>query len=415
MAGPFMTGATQSLGESVLAVLAPAFAPWMRQNRQKRRSHGGEDCEGLQGSSSRNFEPRDKRRRTSMSLLSSPGKKVICRDDVMPTPQRHCGRRRDERMAQDAGGRFELSSSFPLAILAAQHGGPYFTIASFLDMRELCKLDASCPLLRQNNSIFNGPWHVLGTDAFFGMELDMPGGYQLFKQAARDGCVESWKQRCSRFRQATPTFASPFTGSEILHVENPDEVAYCRCRLRSDVLASNPSLGIYVEVQVINNVDNLSFAVVDFEGGGRSSVTFSPETGAVLRERKVTESPRAIQGTYIHLLPSSPPGRRFEGSIGIYLQNGQLAFFRRWATVSGAAAGGVQPGQWESTNFCSDLRWSQGNRLSLCMAFRDQGNYKVRISKVSNTPPSMPTRSTIAYQESKWSLLYGDDEHPLAI
>lgn len=313
------------------------------------------------------------------------------------------------------------AGSLPLAALA---GGPYFTVASWLDAADLCRADAACRLLLALNGLPAGPWHAAGDRAYFGMELDVGGGFLAFDQdpslrprsssAASSSSflgLASWKARCRLFYREAPTFSPPFSGSEIVNVEHPDEVAYCRCRLRADLLAGRQP-GVYVEVEVLANADNLSLAVVDFEGGGRSSVTFSPETGAVLRERKVRESPRAIEGTYIHLLPAAPPGRRFEGAMGLYLAGGHLAFFRRWAGEGGAAN---EEEPWETTGFCTDLRWAQGPRLSMCLAFRDDGAYRVRVARVGRTPPSQPAPSGEAYQEEKWSLLYGDDDHPLAI
>merc|ERR1719421_2614410 len=168
------------------------------------------------------------------------------------------------------------------------------------------------------------------------MELDVGGGGFFpfegdtsLKTRSERG-RQNWKCRYKLFHNEAPTFSAPFNGNEITTVEHPDEVAYCRCRLRTDLLSARSDRGIYVEVEIRANADNLSLAVVDFEGGGRSSVTFSPETGAVLRERKVRESPRAIEGTYIHLLPAAPAGHRFEGVMGLYLRSGHLAFFRRW-------------------------------------------------------------------------------------
>jgi hypothetical protein len=260
----------------------------------------------------------------------------------------------------------------------------------------------------------------MGERQFFGMELDVGGGFLPFHHnlpSAPLGVVggASWKTRCEFFHREVPTFSMPFRGREIRDVSNPDEVAYCRCRLRTDLLADCSQGGVYVEVQVTANADNLSLAVVDFEGGGRSSVTFSPETGAVLRERKVRELPRAIEGTYIHLLDAAPPGRRFEGAMGLFLSStGHLAFFRRWASGEGEAGTETTPA-WETTGFCTDLRWAQGPRLSLCLAFRDNGAYQVRISRVGRSPPIVPKRSEDAYQEHRWNLLYGDDDHPLAI
>jgi len=193
-------------------------------------------------------------------------------------------------------------------------------------------------------------------------------------------------------------------------IKNSDDVAYCRCRLRTDLLAGCPD-GVYVEVKVRSNVDNLSLAITDFDNpGGRSSVTFSPDTGAVLRERKVLETPRAVVGKYIHLLTSSPD-MRFEGTIGIFLKGGHLAFFRRWNRFHA----GVDLEPWETTGFCSDLGWAKGPRLSLCLAFRDEGQYHVCISKLAREPPMPTTRNAEAYEDRSWSLLFGHDDHPLAI
>jgi hypothetical protein len=302
---------------------------------------------------------------------------------------------------------------------------------------ELARTDAACRILRNFNGQPHGPWHSIGDSAFFGMELDVGGGFFPFVEAERAGKNQperdrqNWKNRYRLFHTEVPTFSTPFAGSEITAVEHPDEVAYCRCRLRTDLLAARIDRGIYVEVEIRANIDNLSLAVVDFEGGGRSSVTFSPETGAVLRERKVRESPRAIEGTYIHLLPPAPPGRRFEGVMGLYLRNSQLAFFRRWSAVPQDSpvmeAGGdsdlsAQPAareaaeaHWETTGFCTDLRWAQGHRLSLCVAFRDDGEYHVRISRICRAPPVLPHISEAGYQDQQWHHLYGDEDHPLAI
>lgn len=344
-----------------------------------------------------------KRRRLSLSLSTTSQTRKVARRAIAAPFSRPC-----PTEAVDAGA---THGPFPLAALAF---GPYWGIAAFLDTRSLGRMDRACRLLRRLNNVQEGPWHHVGLQTFFGMEID-EGGFKLFKACG----AENWKARCEKFRRITPTFSPPFSGSEIAKVDSPDEVAYCRCRLRPDILKEKPEIGIYVEVEVSANADNLSLAVVDFENGGRSSVTFSPETGAVLRERKVRESPRAIEGTYIHLLPPAPPGRKFEGAMGLYLQGGQLAFFRRWrVAMDNASHTAATPNadmQWETTGFCTDLKWAQGPRLSLCLAFRDSGAYRALITQVNNTPPIQPSLSADAYKESKWSLLYGDDDHPLAI
>jgi len=383
-----------------------------------------------------------KRRRLPSLGMSPCGKR---RATGAATPQAH--RVAEEQSAVEG---VMAVDPLPFSVLAE---GPYFIVAAWLDAPALARTDAACRLLRSLNAQPFGPWQSVGEAAFFGMELDVGGSFLPFEgdtslKTRSERSRQNWKGRYELFHREAGTFSSPFSGREIKAVEHPDEVAYCRCRLRTDLLAARDDRGVYVEVEIRANADNLSLAVVDFEGGGRSSVTFSPETGAVLRERKVRESPRAIEGTYIHLLPAAPAGHRFEGVMGLYLRNGHLAFFRRWfvdPTVSttaledaavaaeegaqGSAAGAapaapatgansdiavVEP-SWETTGFCTDLQWASGQRLSLCLAFRDDGQYNVRISRVGRTPPISPHRSEAAYQDQKWSHLYGDDDHPLAI
>lgn len=321
------------------------------------------------------------------------------------------------------GGEAALSAS-PLATLS---DGPYLAAASFLGARDIARLDTTCRLLQALNAQHTGPWHVAGNQAFFGTELDVSGSFLAFdplletaippvRAGARRG---GWKAKYEMFHRGAATFSTPFSGAAIHRVDASDEVAYCGCRLRTDLLGLRPDRGVYVEVEVLANADNLSLAVVDFEGGGRSSVTFSPETGAVLRERKIPDLPRAIEGSYIHLLPTAPSGRRFEGAMGIFLKGGHLAFFRRWSAAAappaeeGESTGAVK--DWEATGFCTDLSWAYGPRLSMCLAFRDEGQYNVRISRVDSRPP-LPVQMNIdAYKNEKWRRLYGDDDHPLAI
>eukprot|EP00442_Polarella_glacialis_P037388 CAMPEP_0115056996 /NCGR_PEP_ID=MMETSP0227-20121206/5509_1 /TAXON_ID=89957 /ORGANISM="Polarella glacialis, Strain CCMP 1383" /LENGTH=375 /DNA_ID=CAMNT_0002441743 /DNA_START=60 /DNA_END=1187 /DNA_ORIENTATION=+ len=297
--------------------------------------------------------------------------------------------------------------------LAELSEGPYFIIAMLLDGAALCRSDASCRLLRALNRANAGPWRALGTRAFHGMELDREGVFEAVDQdsllsGGRKHARVDWKGRFAHFQAEVPTFRAPFVGSEISLVTNPDEVAYCRCRLRSDLLsAAQCESGVYMEVEVVCNPDNLSLAVVDFEAGGRSSVTFSPDTGAVIRERKVRESPRKVEGAYIQPLSTTRPGRRFEGSIGLYIRSGHLAFFRRCSARADGPEGEDQAkaelGPWETTGFITDLDWAEGRRLTPCLAFRDEGAYKVRLACVGSVPPHLPQRTAMAYQDGSWS------------
>lgn len=320
----------------------------------------------------------------------------------------------------DLGRGLETDSERGQTSLAELAEGPYFLVASLLDASALCHADATCRLLRTLNRANAGPWRSLGARAFAGLELDREGTFEgrEGQQTSHSGRASGrkhqridWKGRYARFLSQVPTFRAPFTGPEITTVRTADEVAYCRCRLRTDLLESD-SCGVYLEVEVISNADNLSLAVVDFEAGGRSSVTFSPDTGAVIRERKIREAPRKVEGAYIQPLPATPQGRRFEGCMGVYLRAGQLAFFRR-CVIGGSSPPSMddddaepEVGPWECTGFITDLTWSEGRRLTPCIAFRDEGTYRVRVSRVGPESPLEPLKtSSAAYNGVTWSSL----------
>jgi len=311
-------------------------------------------------------------------------------------------------LGEAAAGTLTASNYMTLAELAE---GPYFVIAMQLDAGALCRADATCRLIRALNRAQVGPWRSLGARAFYGLELDRDGVFELVERdsdaseepygSGRKHARVDWKGRYSRFWIEVPSFRAPFGGTEITSVSHPDEVAYCRCRLRTDLLDSISENGVYLEVEVVANPDNLSLAVVDFEAGGRSSVTFSPDTGAVIRERKVREAPRKVEGSYIQPLSNTPAGQKFEGLMGVYLYRGHLAFFRR--CILKGIQGDVETRSWESTGFITDLAWAEGRCLTPCLAFRDEGAYRVRVVGVGSRPPLPPEQTAMAYDDSSWS------------
>eukprot|EP00403_Amphidinium_massartii_P008455 CAMPEP_0178426884 /NCGR_PEP_ID=MMETSP0689_2-20121128/29460_1 /TAXON_ID=160604 /ORGANISM="Amphidinium massartii, Strain CS-259" /LENGTH=368 /DNA_ID=CAMNT_0020048575 /DNA_START=1 /DNA_END=1104 /DNA_ORIENTATION=+ len=288
--------------------------------------------------------------------------------------------------------------------------GPYLVIASQLDALALARTDVVCRLLRQKNR--EHPWRHLGSRAFAGLELDREGVFELIEEiyphtdeivAGRKFKRMDWKGRFRRFWTEVPTFRAPFMGNEIQMVRQQDEVAYCMGKMRTDLLDASSHSGVYLEVDVLANPDNLSLAVVDFEAGGKSSITFNPDTGAVIRERKIQESPRKVEGAYIQPLATTPATQRFQGSMGLFLHCGHLAFFRRCAAAVDSADGAaMEQGAWESTGFITDLAWAEGRQLTPCLAFRDAGAYHVRLVRMGAEPPLPPQRATSAYNEANW-------------
>merc|ERR1719191_183906 len=150
--------------------------------------------------------------------------------------------------------------------------------------------------------------------------------------------TEDWKARYLMFLRQMLEFRFPYEGREIVTVDSADEVAYCKCKLRSDVPLGEGT-GVYLEVEVAKNADNLSLAVVDFDAGGKSSVTFSPDTGAVIKEKKIQESPRRVKGAYIQ--PLEPRLERFEGTMGLFLRDRRIAFFRKYKEGNHRATAGA--------------------------------------------------------------------------
>lgn len=307
--------------------------------------------------------------------------------------------------------------------------GPYFDVTGFLDASSLCPLDASCAAYAKLNKSRLGAWCDLGNHNFHGLALECDGAFG-------DGCLDGrrrlhakmdWKARYCHFAREIPSFCAPFGGQYIGYVANPDEVIYLNCILCTDALEAPGARGVYLEVEILANADNVSMAVVDFAAGGCGSITFSPDTGAVIHERKTGDDPRQVYGSYVQPLPRVPSGRRFHGRMGFYLSDGRIAFFRRCSPetfAGGLAEGGAfgegKPGEeqgegapghdgesgaggapercvlapsaeapWESTGFVSGVAWAEG-RLTPCLAFRDEGPYQVRVVRVGREPPIQP-------------------------
>lgn len=305
----------------------------------------------------------------------------------------------------------------------------FYVTASKFDDASLCAIDATCRTFRRLNRTL-GLWRLLGIRHFEGLEIDERGTFTEpsgngDSRVSRSGNITTkptplglrrremafrvfrvpplalanvrdheinWKLRFAQFSREVYEFRSPFDPCNISMVASPDEVAYTKCRFRADILSANPDISIYMEVDVAANADNLSLAIVDFDEGGKSSVTFSPDTGAVIKETKVQETPRRVKGAYIQ--PVKPNFTKFEGKVGIYVKNGLIAFFRQYVRH-----------QWESTGFCVDFSWARGQRLTPCLAFRDEGKYLTKITRVSNSPPFEPPSHPEAFDNSRWKEL----------
>jgi hypothetical protein len=294
--------------------------------------------------------------------------------------------------------------------------GPYLVLASYMDAHDLCQIDASCTELKAFNSMLD-LWRSLGARVYTGIDLECEGTFEPTATCSticwktQSACTAiDWKRRFGQFKQGIFEFRCPFKGNKIMEVKNPDAVVYCRCKLCTEIPALKEapeaevsSKGVYIEVEVLANADNLSLVIVDFDHGERSSVTFSPDTGAVIRETKTQEEPQRVDGAYIQPLQSL--SLRFVGRMGLYMQNGHIAFFRKYEKQD---SGDEQSHSWETTGFIMDVSWAEGRKLTPCLAFRDEGSYEVRIHQVASQPPIWPSKMLGAYNPGNWTVLNWD-------
>jgi len=276
----------------------------------------------------------------------------------------------------------------------------YFHVAMQLDAASLRAMDATGCFARDANKDFAGRWRTLGHETFLGKELCGEGSFVASAGGSSSSGhkVSCWKQQYTHFTRSLKTFSEPFESGTIRDVAEDDEVAYFKCVLRADQLTAESPAAAYLEVEVRANPDNFSLALVDFDEGGASSLTFSPDTGAVISERKVCESPRKVQGMFVQPLDSIASETRFLGRVGLYIQGGRIAFFRQLraqpadteAAAETEAAEAPEDGPWETTGFVTDLGWAEGKRVSPCIAFRSAGHYEVEVTRADSHPPFVP-------------------------
>ena len=100
-----------------------------------------------------------------------------------------------------------------------------------------------------------------------------------------------------KFEKFLTQFREPYLGknnSEVTQVKESNFNAYFLGSLDTTLLLTQQHGddgqsrgGIYIEVEVLRNADILSLALVDLtNAGGKRSVMFSPDTGAVVKETK---------------------------------------------------------------------------------------------------------------------------------
>ncbi|EER19434.1 hypothetical protein Pmar_PMAR012414 [Perkinsus marinus ATCC 50983] len=265
--------------------------------------------------------------------------------------------------------------------------GVLINVLGVLSANDLAKFEATCKEARRKCRSLN-IWRELGSRVFGG-QLQSGESFQGGQLGSTGKRINmDWKSRYKLFHACSRTFRDT-DRSAMTFVDEKDYVAYLSARIKVEHLKRCGGSGIYLEFHVQKNADNLSLACVDFDAGGKSSVTFSPDTGAVIKESKIQENPRKIQGFYrqpmaqiqqLQPKSSSLVLSRFEGFMGMLLDNNGLTFYRRLAGLP-----------WECTGVVTDLSWVQGDYVTPCIAFRDNGIYHVIIRRLGvYSPPKAP-------------------------
>lgn len=269
-------------------------------------------------------------------------------------------------------------------LAALVDSGPYHNLASFFDIWDLCQLDASCRELRHCHRSSGSAWFARGEQDWQGIHLGDDGVYS-------SSSTSDWKKRYLNFSQQALTFALPFSGREIISVQEADECAQLLSGVRTDMLQND---GLYIELEVLANPDRLTISVTDWDVGGCSSLSFSPDAGMVFIERAPFSSPKQVSGKYLNALPALDQKQSFHGELGLFVCAGRIAFFRRCRNGKVTSHKGEcvetdtsDEGHWETSGYVMDLSWAQGNLLTPCVAFRHAGDYRVKISQVCSQPP----------------------------
>jgi hypothetical protein len=278
-----------------------------------------------------------------------------------------------------------VPASAPKPDLAALvDSGPYHNLAPFFDIWDLCQLDASCRELRHSHRSSGSAWFARGEQDWQGIHLGDDGVYSSSSSL-------DWKKRYLHFSQQALTFSLPFSGREIHSVQEADECAQLLSGVRTDMLQN---VGLYMELEVLGNPDRLTISVTDWDVGGCSSLSFSPDAGMVFIERAPFSLPKQVSGKYLNALPALDQKQPFHGELGLFVNNGRIAFFRRCRNGKVTSqkgecveTGTSDEGHWETSGYVTDLTWAAGNLLTPCVAFRHAGDYRVKIGKVCSKSP----------------------------
>ena len=270
-----------------------------------------------------------------------------------PRPTGFLKRKRSTR-ASPGKTQTDLLSSMPVDLISL--------IATYLDPRTLsCTLDRLCRVLR--GALDETRVWLTHFENDFGV-FQMSEVWLQQPTNPRDLYAKAYS-KISGFRL-------PMDSPIIQRTRSQSEVVYLNSVIKLDELdLLGTDEGIYVELTVHAICDNMSFCLVDFDGDGCSSLTFSPDAGAIIRERK-REDDGALFGAFTAALPPCKDfGTGKKSRVALFISREQHITFMRFFGE-----------RWESTGPISGFEWVEGGLLTPCVAFREAGEYIISIEKV---------------------------------
>jgi len=257
----------------------------------------------------------------------------------------------------------------------------YGMVTVALDITDLHSLDTACRTFHKAHSGPRGSWRATGSRTFHGVAVKCGGGLRVFEDAygaseedmnhglrnlhkrcfkmslPADADTVDWKSRCQSFQDECTT----------LDVDQIDSVAYSRCRLSAHLFTERTGAGIYLEVEAFGQADGLFFGVCLCDDCV-IRLMFAPTKGLVQemwleQERSGRSRFKRIRSRSDEFFAAGPLGSCFRGRAGIYLHDGQVAFFRRRDAPSGNPWGSIA-GLWETSGFVAAPAWfASGSRL----------------------------------------------------
>jgi hypothetical protein len=249
----------------------------------------------------------------------------------------------------------------------------FLNLALFMPPDGLCKLDACA---KWTFHLTPHIWQLLLPKLWLGFCVNNKRLTQWPQQA-------SGRQALYLFRKAMLKFRPPYGTRLITHVHRPNAWIKTKASIFPHALGVD---GCWVEMHVPVNPDDFTLTLTR-ESGMFDSIAWRPASGTVIIESRDDDDDGFSY--WMSVLPQQGDNR-FQGRVGIWVQSGHVAFFRKGSPLEGE---GGHP--WESSGFAMALTDWLGEpdedgdlgELMFGATCRNPGQYHIHLATISNVPP----------------------------